>query len=381
MAAWWELYPCIFAPNSPACREGGPRLSAGLPLDRFGYLSAPNAVRLMGIQPERDGQTRRAEDAVRASFGGEKALDRWRIVEIAWVKSFFAKIDAVGLLKDPRVAGIAAGTQDADDLNTVIKAATIGASAGAVGGTLVPGIGNVIGGLVGGIGGALTGLGMWVANAVGDGERKARLAQALGEVVLEVGYPPSKIALMVSRLRVQGNPTIDPFKALASLARYSKGIFQRETPNGWTLIPAFPWKIADSGGIERTVTAQQAANAMWTVKERALGVWPYLDAPVLTFGSQDIGDTPECSDASSRTYDRRGRAYHALDLGSIFPAIVGQIDEAGSFLPSFSAGRLIFQNQYSQRAQGSEAGVVMPSLACTNAITLDCNYLRLWGKQ
>lgn len=356
-------------------------LSAGLPLSTFSHLSAPNAVKLMGIQPERDGATRRAEASTVAAFGNEKTLTRWRIVEIAWVKSFFAKIDAMGLLKDPRVAGLAAGTQDADDLNAVIKAATIGASVGAAGGTVVPGIGNVIGGLVGGIGGALTGLAIWVANSVGDGERRARLAQALGEVVLETGYPPHKVALMVSRERVVGTPTIDPFKALASLARYTKGIFQRENPIAWGAIPAFPWKVADSGGVERTITAEIAANAMWTVKERALGVWPYLEAPVMIFGSQAIGDTPECSDATSRTYDRRGRAYHSLDVGSIFPALVGRIEEDGTLSPTVLDTKLVFVNQYGAKAQGSDAGVVMPSLACTHSITLDVSALKSWGKQ
>lgn len=356
-------------------------LSSNLPLNRFSALSAPNAVKLSGLQPDRDGTTRRAEEASRAAFGNEKTLTRWRIVEIAWVKSFFAKIDAMGLLKDPRVAGLAAGTQDADDLNTVVKAASIGATAGAVGGSLVPGIGNVIGGLVGGIGGALTGLALWVANGVGDGERRARLSQALGEVVIETGYPPHRVALMVSRERVIGTPSIDPFKALAALARYSKGIFQRENPVAWGAIPAFPWAVKDSGGVERTITAKMAGDAMWTIKERALGVWPYLEAPVLAFGSQAIGDTPECSSQDSRAYDRRGRAYHSLDIGSIFPALVGKIDNDGSLLSTMLDTRLIFLNQYGQRAQGSEAGVVMPSLACTHSINLDISALRAWGKQ
>lgn len=335
-----------------------------------------------GAQLVRDVATQQTESETVRQLGGEKALNRWRIVEIAWIKALFARLEESGLLKDPRVAGLAAGTQDADDLNGVIQAATAGAAVGAAGGTAIPGIGNVVGGLVGALGGAVAGLVQWAVNATGDIERRSKVSQAIGGIIQEVGYPPSRLALAVAYEKIAGVGGVHPFKTLACLARYTKGIYQRETPIAWQKIPAFPWRVKDSTG-ERVITAEQAAQAMWTVKERSLSIWPYLDAPLLTFVTQQVGDTPECSSSASRPYDRAGRAFLSLSLVDVFPSLKQMLDMDGSLNPALakSAGMLQFQNQYSARAQGSQAGVVLSNIPCTAAIALDVPMLAQWGRQ
>lgn len=387
--AWWDKYPCFLVPAVP-CSSSGPMLRTDLmgenvAKDPFLSLRSGNVTAIgvkTGAQLVRDVATQQTESETVRRLGGEKALNRWRIVEIAWLKAFYARLNESGLLKDPRVASLAEGTQDAADLNNVIQAATAGAAVGAAGGTLVPGIGNVVGGLVGGIGGAVAGLVQWAVNASGDQERRHKVSQALGAVVQEVGYPPSRLALVIARDKVAGVGGIHPFKTLGTLAKYTEAIYQRETPIAWGMIPAFPWKVKDSTG-ERVITAQQAAQSMWTVKERSLSIWPYLDAPLLTFVTQQVGDTPECSSAASRPYDRAGRAFLSLSLVDVFPSLQQMIEIDGSINPALakSAGKLTFQNQYSARAQGSQAGVLLPNIPCTAAISLDVPMLAQWGRQ
>lgn len=387
--AWWDKYPCFLVPAVP-CSSSGPMLRTDLmgenvAKDPFAALRFGNVTAIgvkTGAQFVRDVASQRVESETVRQLGGEKALNRWRIVEIAWLKAFYARLNESGLLKDPRVASLAEGTQDAADLNNVIQAATAGAAVGAAGGTLVPGIGNVVGGLVGGIGGAVAGLVQWAVNASGDQERRHKVSQALGAVVQEVGYPPSRLALVIARDKVAGVGGIHPFKTLGTLAKYTKAIYQRETPIAWGMIPAFPWKVKDSTE-ERVITAQQAAQSMWTVKERSLSIWPYLDAPLLTFVTQQVGDTPECSSAASRPYDRAGRAFLSLSLVDVFPSLQQMIEIDGSINPALakSAGKLTFQNQYSARAQGSQAGVLLPNIPCTAAISLDVPMLAQWGRQ
>jgi hypothetical protein len=310
-------------------------------------------------------------DAAAVKFSG---ADRWMICEVAYIKAMCAYL--LPVLSDPQVQRAVMDTENAKRTSDAVGVIGAAASAGAGLGSVIPGIGTAIGTAVGAAAGAVYAAVQEIVGAKGLSEKREALARYLSGFLLN-NPPPTTIALMASKARQAGSPPDVMLQMQGVLVR--KQTLEQLYPQMWASVPAFPWKMEDG----RKAGMNEVASALWTIKERGVGIWPTVEAPLLTFVGQSIGDTPECANNDARRINSLGRAWYSLDLGGLWPDLIPYITPSGKIASTALANMqptLIWQNQYSGRASGSQAGVILQNLPCTSFIRLDLKALSQWGK-
>lgn len=165
------------------------------------------------------------------------AIDRKSLLNLLWARSATATLAASGLPDSEIFKRETIGDGGAEDLRSLGKDVATFAAAGAALGTQIPGIGNVIGA----IGGAIAGLVNGLVNALNK-EAEVRTQRLLawmilGQLVEQIGPPPTQIALVVGQNTKTVDTLPDPFAKIVQIMDIAAEL-QTRFPKAWKACPA-----------------------------------------------------------------------------------------------------------------------------------------------
>lgn len=164
-------------------------------------------------------------------------IDRKSLLNLLWLRSATATLAASGLPDSEIFKRETIGDGGAEDLRSLGKDVATFAAAGAALGTKIPGIGNVIGA----IGGAIAGLVSGLVNALNK-EAEVRTQRLLawmilGQLVEQIGPPPTQIALVVGQNAKTVDTLPDPFAKIVQIMDIAAEL-QTRFPKAWKVAPA-----------------------------------------------------------------------------------------------------------------------------------------------
>lgn len=164
-------------------------------------------------------------------------IDRKSLLNLLWLRAATATLAASGLPDSEIFKRETIGDGGAEDLRSLGKDVATFAAAGAALGTQVPGIGNVIGA----IGGAIAGLVSGLVNALNkEAEVRTQCLLAwmiLGQLVEQIGPPPTQIALVVGQNTKTTDTRPDSFAKIVQILDIAAEL-QTRFPKAWKVCPA-----------------------------------------------------------------------------------------------------------------------------------------------